>query len=161
MALGGLVLAAGLAAYYAQVVYAARQYTREVVLPQAKARIASGEPLALTPRRLDILLQVEDPRFFEHGGVDLTTPGAGITTITQGLVKQLYFEKFEPGLAKIKQTLVAACALDPLMPKELQLDLFFHTVYLGPRAKGFAQAAETYFHKPFAQLTEEDRKSVV
>ena len=35
----------------------------------------------------EIILKVEDPGFYEHNGVDLSTAGAGLTTITQGLVK--------------------------------------------------------------------------
>src|SRR5687768_2515105 len=46
------------------------------------------------PGYLDILLAVEDPGFYTHPGVDLITPGAGFTTITQGLVKQLFFGSF-------------------------------------------------------------------
>jgi membrane peptidoglycan carboxypeptidase len=110
---------------------------------------------------LEILLKVEDPRFFEHGGTDLSTPGAGITTITQALVKLFYFEKFSPGIAKLKQTAIAAYALDPLMPKQEQLRLFINTAYLGHNVRGFEQAAQTYFHKPFKQLSEEEYTAII
>lgn len=60
----------------------------------------------LDRRQLSILLAMEDPGFYTHKGVDLKTPGAGLTTITQVLVKKLYFKEFKPGLRKIKQILL-------------------------------------------------------
>ena len=56
------------------------------------------------------LLTVEDPNFYAHNGIDLSTPGAGYTTITQGLVKIYFFNGFNPGplrINKIKQTIIA------------------------------------------------------
>jgi membrane peptidoglycan carboxypeptidase len=147
--------------YYSSEVYSARRFTIDTILPGEEAAHYPLEPSSLTSRQMEILLKVEDPCFFEHGGVDFSTPGAGITTITQGLVKRLYFDKFKPGLAKIKQTLIAAYVLDPLMSKKDQLRLFINTVYLGPRTNGFEQAANAYFRKSFAQLTEDEYIAIV
>ena len=36
---------------------------------------------------MNILIKVEDPDFYDHKGVDFKMPGEGITTITQGVVK--------------------------------------------------------------------------
>lgn len=160
---GSFVLACVIAAgvYFAWIIYSAREYTLNTVLPTYQR---TSYPLALSdlsPRQIEILLKVEDPRFFEHGGVDLSTPGAGITTITQALVKHLYFEKFTPGIAKLKQTAIAEFALDPLMAKNDQLRLFINTAYLGPKSNGFSQASETFFGKPFADLTEDEYISLV
>lgn len=157
LALGGTAVAA----YCFGVVYQARRYTVSTVLPNTRAAGYALTLSDLTPRQLNILLKVEDPSFFQHHGVDLSTPGAGITTITQGLVKQLYFERFKPGAAKLKQTLIAAYALDPLMPKEEQLRLFVNTVYLGPDVRGFAQAASVFFQKPFEALGEDEYMAIV
>jgi membrane peptidoglycan carboxypeptidase len=146
---------------YSWVLYSARTYTTETILPRQKEVHYPIHPHSLNSRQLEILLKVEDPRFFEHKGVDFSTPGAGITTITQGLVKHLYFDQFKPGVAKIKQTLIAAFVLNPLMSKEDQLRLFMNTVYLGQGIKGFEQAAKFYFHKSFAQLTEDEYIAIV
>lgn len=156
-----LIVAIAVGAYSGAVISTARSYTVDTVLPREKAAHYPLELSSLTQRQRDILLQVEDPGFFEHGGVDFSTPGAGITTITQGLVKHLYFERFTPGIAKIKQTLIAAYALDPLLSKQDQLRRFINTVYLGPRAQGFAQAADVYFQKPFAHLSEDEYLAIV
>lgn len=123
------------------------------------------QPEELTAGQLEILLKVEDPNFFYHRGVDFRTPGGGITTITQGLVKQLYFENFKPGLAKIRQSLIARFALDPMVTKKNQLKLFINRVYLGNvngrTVYGFNDAAKVYFGKRFKELTENEYISIV
>jgi membrane carboxypeptidase/penicillin-binding protein PbpC len=155
------VLLAVIVTYYAGAVYAARRYTVEVLLPKAQA---AGYPLTtsdLTRRQLDILLKVTDPRFFSHTGFDFSTAGTGGVTLSQRVAGTMYFEHFEPGLDTLKQSLIAAGALDPLMPKAEQLRVFINTVYLGPAAHGFEQAAQLYFHKPFKQLGEEEYLALV
>jgi hypothetical protein len=42
--------------------------------------------------------RVDDPDFYHHVGVDSRIRGAGYTTITQGIVKLLFFDEFELGL---------------------------------------------------------------
>lgn len=132
----GIIFTLVVITHYSWTLYKARRYTIDTILPRKMADSYPIEPSSLTSRQLEILLKVEDPHFFEHKGVDLFTPGAGITTITQGLVKQLYFDQFKPGIAKIKQTLIAVCVLDLLMSKEDQLRLFINTVYLGQGTMG-------------------------
>jgi membrane peptidoglycan carboxypeptidase len=148
-------------AYYGFTIFNAYQYTINTILVKETEKSYPLQLKMLSPQQLDILLKVEDPCFFEHHGVDFSTPGAGITTITQSLVKQLYFEKFNPGIAKIKQTLIAYYVLDPLMSKESQLNIFINTIYLGKNAFGFEQAANYYFHKNFTQLSEDQYVSLI
>jgi membrane peptidoglycan carboxypeptidase len=47
------------------------------------------------------------------------------------------------------------------MAKEEQLRLFVNIAHLGQNAKGFEQAAQTYFHKSFKQLNEEEYMAIV
>jgi membrane peptidoglycan carboxypeptidase len=107
---------------------------------------------------------VEDPHFYTHHGVDLTTPGAGITTITQALVKLIYFHPFKPGVAKLRQSLIAL-VLDGKVDKQTQLRIFVNSVYLGNcRGKqiyGFSDAAQAYFGKRFSRLTRDEYLSLV
>ena len=160
--LAALPAIAAMAAYCCSwIVYSARQYTLGTVLPNARSAQYPLSPSGLSRRQIEILLKVEDPQFFQHRGVDFSTPGAGNTTITQSLVKLLYFDKFSPGIAKLKQTLIAAYALNPLMPKDAQLRLFINTAYLGPDVHGFEQAANAYFGKPFKQLGEDEFLAIV
>ncbi len=125
--------------------------------------LAKPQPLslaALTPERKDILLRVEDPAFYEHKGVDFFSPGQGMTTITQALVKFLYFDTFTPGFAKIEQSLIAHFVLDRRLNKDSQLTLFLNQAYFGDQngreIRGFAEAAESYFAKPFAALDQDE-----
>ncbi len=164
-AIGGAVLAVVvLAGWVLSVVRSASAATPEVVaaaLAEAPIRVSD-----LTPRQRDILLKVEDPAFYEHRGVDLTTAGAGFTTITQGDVKLLYFpEGFRPGIAKIRQTLIAWLVFDRLVSKDDQLRIYLNRAYLGSVdgqvVHGFDQAARLYFGVPFSGLTEEQYISLV
>lgn len=157
----GLLVLACIATWYAGVVYSARNYTRDTLLPKVRAAQFPVALADLTARQKDILLQVEDPGFYRHRGIDLATPGAGLTTITQAVVGLLYFEKFEPGLDKLRQSLIAVLALDPLMSKDEQLLLFLNTAYFGHGAYGFDAASRTYFRKPFRQLAEDEYIALV
>jgi membrane carboxypeptidase/penicillin-binding protein len=118
--------------------------------------------------RLQWLLKVQDPDFYRHHGVDSGTPGAGYTTITQGLVKELFYSySFKPGLLrwrKMQQTIIAL-AFNARVPKEKQLQLFVNLAYMGNRdgrrIVGFSQAAQEYFGKDFQNLTDEEYLTLV
>jgi membrane peptidoglycan carboxypeptidase len=113
--------------------------------------------------RIGLLLAIEDPTFYTHRGVDLDTPGAGMTTLTQGLVKLLYYPNgFKPGIEKIRQTLIAQYAL---VSKEEQLRLFLNIAYFGTEngqaIHGFDVASKTYFDKRVQELTNQEFLSLV
>jgi membrane peptidoglycan carboxypeptidase len=131
-----------------------------VVARHLAAHPARLSPESLPPEHLRILLAVEDPGFHAHPGVDLRTPGAGLTTITQGVVKFLFFERFRPGWAKIRQSLLAL-GFDRRIDKRTQLTLFLNSVYLGTNPDGreihgFEEAAGAYFGKEAASLGREE-----
>ena len=152
--------------YYVLTVVAARQDTAALV---AAALRGNGDRLNtsdLNPERLAWLIKIEDPAFFRHQGVDLSTPGAGMTTITQGLVKLLYFpDGFRAGVSKIRQTLIAEYGLDAQVSKDDQLRLLLNIAYFGEVAgqsvHGFGQASHVYFGKEFDQLSDEQYLELV
>ena len=87
----------GISVYYIYSLHKARSYTRETILLDFEAsqwrypngiaqkfKILSGD---LSQRQKEILIKVQDPGFYNHNGIDLSTPGAGLTTITQAIVK--------------------------------------------------------------------------
>lgn len=156
-----VLVAGGTAVYYWNEVRKARADTTMLVDEAFRkfGRQVSAKDLAA--QRVGMLLKIEDPTFRRHHGVDLATPGAGMTTITQGLVKLLYFpEGFKQGIAKIRQTLIAEYALDSLVSKDEQLDLYLNATYFGTVADksihGLASAAETYFSKSVRDLTDDE-----
>ncbi|WP_054871151.1 biosynthetic peptidoglycan transglycosylase [Caloranaerobacter sp. TR13] len=160
-----LIFLVSIFVYYTTIVVIARKNTPTIISRALNSEKIVLELNDLSKEQIDILLKVEDPNFYNHKGIDFKTPGAGITTITQGLVKKFYFENFRPGIAKIKQTLIARFALNPLVSKDDQLKLFINYVYLGKLdgnpIYGFANASERYFGKPFSQLSEEEYISLV
>jgi membrane peptidoglycan carboxypeptidase len=139
----------------------------DVVLARAETRLRIGgdlaraalSPDALAPEHLRALLAVQDPRFFEHRGWDPL--GGTSTTITQALVKRYYFDGYRRGIwSKLRQSLIARFALDPLVSKREQLTLFINTAYLGTvdgtEVNGFEEGAQVFFGKPFAELTNDE-----
>lgn len=150
--------------YYAVVTVVAYVVTPQLFADYVASHKMALQLQALPPRYVEILLAVEDPNFMNHHGIDLSTPGAGYTTITQGLAKQLYFVRFRSGIAKVKQSLYAL-VLDRRVSKEDQLNLFINTVYMGTLAgrpvNGFSDAAHVYFGKDFDALTEDQYLALV
>ncbi len=151
--------------YSFAVVFHAHYQTGKII-----SDLSSGDALELSVDDLSsdqfhILLTVEDPNFYGHSGYDLKTPGAGWTTITQALVKKYYFKSFKPGFAKIRQTLIAAFVLHPLVSKRNQLRLFINKMYLGSvngiQVIGFADAARIYYDKEYSELTRDEYISIV
>jgi hypothetical protein len=104
-----------------------------------------------------LLLAVEDPNYSEHSGVDFTTPGAGLTTITQSAAKRLAFEEFHPGLGKIRQT-GYALGLESRLSKEQILALWLDTLEMGKGPNGwmvgFYTASSTIYGRPPAELSQ-------
>lgn len=162
----GLVLVLGLA--LRGFLSTQRTYLETVLredLRQGRWRPYQGEPRLLRPKlselspeRLDWLIQIQDPGFRSHRGVDLSTPGAGLTTISQSLVKRLFFEDFRPGWRKIPQTLLARFVVDAALGKDEQLELFLSSAYFGEAEGkplyGFAEASEKFFERALAEISD-------
>lgn len=128
-------------------------------------RIADPQVSQLRPEITDILIKIEDPTFWDNDGIDFTTPGQGLTTLTQALAKRLYFEHFTPGLAKIELILIAKFALTPLVSKEDILSAFLTTAYLGQDSSGavigFSNAAQRWYGKDLRALSVEEFTGLV
>lgn len=119
----------------------------------------------LTPEEMRALLTVEDPNFFSHRGIDVSTPGAGWTTISQALAKELYFDAFRPGWRKVPQTLFAI-GLNRRIDKRTQLTLFLNSVYLGVDASGnevhgLGAGARAYFGRKLRLLDRDEYLALV
>ena len=154
-AIGLLVIV--IVVYYTIVIFNARSKTHAVVqdaLSSGRMKLGLND---LTDEQIQALLKVQDQNFYNHKGFDISTPGTGVTTISQGLVKMYYFDDFKPGFQKIAQTLIARFAFDVMTPKDTILKLFINDVYLGQQSgrevKGFEDAANIYLSKSFKELT--------
>lgn len=113
------------------------------------------------------LVTIQDPGFYENPGVrhSLRTAFTN-TTIQQIVLRKLYFTDYKPGVTRIVQMLAACDALDRFVSKDDQLTLFVNAASfgrnpIGESITGFAGAANAYFSKSFAQLSEEEYLSLV
>jgi membrane peptidoglycan carboxypeptidase len=160
-----IILAVGIFAvitYYAGTVWRARIQTPEIVRSALASDQIKLRASDLSGWQKCTLLAIQDPDFYKHPGI--TRPfweSFRHTTITQAIVKRLYFNHFKPGVRKIRQTLIARYALDPLVSKEDQLTLYINIVWfatspVGKPIYGFADAAREFFEKPVAQLSEDE-----
>ncbi len=156
-----LMLIASVIVYYSVEVISARMATMKLVEEILESDNIDMDAKDLSSEQKEILIKVEDPNFYAHHGIDFATPGAGWTTITQSLAKKLYFKSFEQGLMKIKQTLCAWLALDPLVDKDIQLTLYINMMYFGNGVQGLCDAAEYYYGKAVSELTEDEYISLV
>lgn len=150
-----LLAAGGLAAYGAKGWRDAHAAAPELIR-RAEALIAADRGAeALGTDRADWLLAVQDPGFAGHAGVDLSTPGAGITTLTQSLSKRLAFDDFHPGLGKIRQT-GFALGLETRLTKAQIFALFLDTVEMGRGPDGwmtgFFTASQAIHGRPPSEL---------
>ncbi len=147
--------------YYVAEVLWARHQTRTLVNDWLSRDIITLKPKELSKRQLEILIKVQDPSFYSHSGVTFTAPGTGWTTLTQSVVKFLYFNPFKPGIRKIKQTLIARFALHPLSTKEEQLTLFINILWFDEGVHGLRPAAKHFFQKDVTELSEREFISLV
>jgi len=140
---------------------------RERVNAKVDRIIAASGPhnLALLPERQAMLLKVEDRTFWTNKGIDLSTPGGGMTTLSQGLGKIIFFDHFKPGFRKGELMALTRFALYPQVDKKRTLQAVVASSYFGTHqgraVTGFADGARTWFGKPLSGLTEDEYLQLV
>ena len=111
------------------------------------------------------LLDTEDKRFFQHGGIDLITIlnatyqlvrnkgtiQTGGSTITMQLVKNISGNKEIKFIRKFKEMLLAL-KIERELTKEKILTLYLNTISFGKHALGIQAAANTYYGKNVSEL---------
>ena len=110
-------------------------------------------------------IATEDGTFFSNSGLSppsivraiyqsLTQGGriGGTSTITQQLVKNLYFSSEQTLSRKVKEAILAVEITRRYSKTEI-LEVYLNEVYYGNLAYGIAAAAETYFEKDVSALT--------
>ena len=119
------------------------------------------------PKNLkDAVLAIEDRRFYQHGGIDMTgivraiknnvtgKAHEGASTITMQVAKNFFTVpgKKRTLIVKVKEALLAI-KIERTLSKDQILELYLNQIYLGQRAYGFAAASQVYFGKPLNKLT--------
>jgi membrane peptidoglycan carboxypeptidase len=109
---------------------------------------------------IEALVRVEDPTFWTNDGIDLASPGAGMTTLSQALGKRIFFSRFRPGpgrLGKIELMVLTRFALTPTVEKRDILRAMLATAYLGESdgkaVIGFAAGARRWYGKELNELS--------
>ena len=132
------------------------------ILEQARKR----QPMSLSLRdfgaeRLAWIVRVQDPAFFDRDPGDMRAAGSGLATITDSMVKSLYFDRYEPGILRwneLRRAIITR-AFNNRVTRPEQLKMFINTVYLGYHdgkdILGFEQAARTYYRRPYRDLDDE------
>ncbi|MEA3090117.1 MAG: penicillin-binding protein, partial [Caballeronia sp.] len=111
------------------------------------------------------VLAIEDSRFYDHGGVDLTgilragtvalTNGhasQGASTITMQVARNFFLSSEKTYTRKIYEMLLAY-KIERALTKDQILEVYMNQIYLGQRAYGFASAARVYFGKDLKDIT--------
>jgi penicillin-binding protein 1A len=115
---------------------------------------------------VNALISAEDRRFFSHNGIDPRAIARaavrnlmslrvveGASTISQQVVKNVYFPKAERTVwEKLKESEMAL-EIEQSLSKDEILFVYFNRVYFGKGAWGIEAAAQTYFGKPAKALS--------
>ena len=117
------------------------------------------------PQAVKAVIDIEDDRFYEHGGVDLRSLGRALatnisaggvrqggSTITQQLVKNSLLSPKQDVHRKLKEA-VLSVRLESQMSKKEILERYLNTVYFGNGSYGIEAAAEKYYGVKVGQLT--------
>ena len=123
----------------------------------------------LPPDLIHAVLSIEDRRFFDHSGVDLSglaraflrnagdeKLAQGGSTITQQLVKNTYLSSEKTFRRKYAEAMLAL-ALERRLSKQDIFALYCNEIYLGQRGavavRGVKEAADIYFGKQVKDLS--------
>jgi len=144
----------------------------EVLSNDLSAKAGKREALSydeIPPVLVNAILAIEDRRFFEHPGVDVSglgrallrnagdeRLGQGGSTITQQLVKNTYLSP-EKTLQRKYAEAMLSLALEQRLSKQDIFALYCNEVYLGQRGvvgvRGVKEAADVFFGKELRDLT--------
>jgi penicillin-binding protein 1A len=112
------------------------------------------------------ILATEDPRFFQHSGIDYRgilraalkniirmRVSQGGSTITQQLTKVVFLTPERSFVRKIREIILAR-RLEKEISKDEILELYLNKIYFGHGAYGVQMAAKTYFGKDIASINQ-------
>lgn len=111
------------------------------------------------------IIQAEDRHFYEHEGVNPSSIGRALlanlqarhiveggSTITQQLVKNLFFRDGKRSIERKVTEALVAFELERLYSKDDILYMYLNEIYFGNGASGIQQAAWNYFAKDVSAL---------
>ncbi len=121
---------------------------------------------AISPHFVKVLTTTEDGGFFGHRGFCLDCIKSamvenlkrgrfvrGASTITQQLVKNLFFVEREKTISRKVQEAVITWQIERSLSKQQMLELYLNIIELGPKIYGIKAAAQHYFNRAPVDLT--------
>ena len=119
----------------------------------------------VSPHLIHAILAIEDQRFYDHGGLDISRTAAaalanlrhhrtlqGGSTITQQLARQSFLTADKTIRRKL-QELILAWRIESRFSKDEILELYLNKVYFGDGLYGVEAASQGYFAKSPAELS--------
>ncbi len=113
----------------------------------------------------DAIIAVEDIRFYDHFGLDVRRIGGavianvtggfgaeGASTITQQVVKNLFFD-FDKKITRKIQEQYLAVRLEQKFTKDQILEMYLNVILMSGNRYGIVEGAEFYFNKDLDELT--------
>lgn len=140
-------------------VHGARYRKRDTFVPLSK----------ISPDLQHAVISAEDGRFYQHHGIDWDETakvaqesqekgelGRGASTITQQLVKNLFFTTQRNPLRKAFEYTLAPMA-DSILGKRRVLELYLNVVEWGPSGVyGIEEGAKYHYHVPASRLDRDE-----
>lgn len=135
----------------------------------------------IQPRHLAALIKIEDPRFYDHHGLDISK-GQGLTTITSVVARDLFlrhqdldgvkgaFQSFYRTVFNCCKRIdlgrdIMAVVLSFYTTKQQQLNLFVNNAYWGTingkSVIGMEAAARAYYDKDVFELTDHEFYGII
>jgi len=125
-------------------------------------------PLERIPRDFQhAVVAAEDGRFYHHHGIDWQELekvvnenleagklGRGASTITQQLIKNLFFTTSRSAVRKAAEFTLAPLA-EVILSKQRIFEIYLNVIEWGPGVYGADQAARYHYKMPVAQLSRE------
>ena len=121
----------------------------------------------ISPNLQHALIAAEDGHFYKHHGIDWEQVQQvaeesretgrirrGASTITQQLVKNLFFTTYRDPVRKAFEYTLAPLA-DSILGKRRELELYLNIIEWGPGVYGAAAVADYYYHTAPANLDRE------
>ncbi|MBF0615116.1 MAG: PBP1A family penicillin-binding protein [Magnetococcales bacterium] len=120
----------------------------------------------MPPRLIEALLAIEDSRFYQHPGIDMTGIARavlanikaggrkvqGASTITQQVARTFLLTSIKSMERKIKEVILSL-QIEQRFSKDEILELYFNQIYMGAGAYGMGAAAHAYFARDVSELT--------
>jgi monofunctional biosynthetic peptidoglycan transglycosylase len=119
----------------------------------------------ISPHLQHAVVAAEDGRFYQHSGIDwkqveLVVAEAqesgevprGASTITQQLIKNLFFTTHRNPVRKVAEWTLAPLA-DAVLGKQRTLELYLNVVEWGPGVFGAEAAAQYHYRTPASRLS--------